>query len=177
MTVLHNASRSGKFVVTAMTTIAGVVILALMFLTAADVILRKFAGEGIRGAVEITEVLLVVAIFLGLTGAEVARIHLRTPIFVDRLPARYAGLLTATGLVIAASATAWATVASADLALTSYQNHEIRYGLLGLPLWPAKATVALGLLGFTIALVANAYLAFRAALTGERITDDREDFI
>lgn len=173
----HRPSRTLQVAATAMTTAAGLVIVALMLLTSTDVILRKFAGEGLRGTVEITEILLVAAVFLGLTGAEVTRTHLRTPLVVDRLPARVASSLTAAGLIVAALCTAWATWASAASALTAYQVHEIRYGLLGLPLWPAKATVPLGMLGFTVALIFHAASAARAARAGLRVSDGRENVL
>ncbi|WP_313404957.1 TRAP transporter small permease [Aeromicrobium sp.] len=136
-------------------------------------VLRKFAGEGLRGTVEFTEILLVVAVFLGMTGAETTRTHLRTPIVVERLPARLGGWLIASGLIVAALCTAWTTWASAGSALASFQSHEIRYGLLGLPLWPAKATVPLGMFGFTVALAVHAFSAAQAALAGRSASDER----
>src|SRR5690606_19404774 len=73
-----------KYVTNPMGIGAGLVIVALTFITVADVSLRK-AGSSIPGAVEISEVLLVFAVFLAFGSAQVSGDHVSTSVLTGRL--------------------------------------------------------------------------------------------
>ena len=72
---------------------ASALLLGLMLLTSADVVARYLFNRPIRGAFEVTELLLLVLIFAGLPLVSHADEHV-TMDFIDRmLPARVLGLL------------------------------------------------------------------------------------
>ena len=72
---------------------ASALLLCLMLLTSADVVARYLFNRPIRGAFEVTELLLLVLIFAGLPLVSHADEHV-TMDFIDRmLPARALGLL------------------------------------------------------------------------------------
>lgn len=142
--------------------ITGAAILILMLLTTADVVKRSITGGSIRGVIEITEIALVVTVFFGLVGAEVSGAHIRTSVLVDRLRTRVAGMITMTSLSVCTFVTGWLTYQTALRAQASIETGEYRFGLLSIPIWPARVAITLGLAGLTVALVARLVGEFRA---------------
>lgn len=133
--------------------LSGVLILGLMFLTVADVTLRKFFASGVPGAVEINEVALVAVVFLALMAAEITDTNVRTPIVTERLPSRWANLAHIVGYVPAVGFLVWATYVTGVEGIASWMRGDFRFGLIFVPTWPGKLIVPLGLAGLTIAVV------------------------
>lgn len=71
---------------TLFTGIAGVALFAMMVLTFADVFARKFLPNSIRGAVELTELLMLVMIFVALPMVSRAGEHIVFDLFDRMLP-------------------------------------------------------------------------------------------
>lgn len=133
--------------------VAGVVILGLMFLTVADVTMRKFFSSGVPGAVEINEVALVGVVFLALMAAEITDVNVRTPLVTERLPDRWANIAHIVGYLPAIAFLAWATYLTGEEGIASWQRGDFRFGLIFVPTWPGKLVVPVGLAGLTIAIV------------------------
>lgn len=74
---------------TLFTGIAGVALFAMMVLTFADVFARKFLPNSIRGAVEVTELLMLVMIFVALPMVSRAGEHIVFDLFDRVLPAAW----------------------------------------------------------------------------------------
>jgi TRAP-type C4-dicarboxylate transport system permease small subunit len=149
--------------------LAGLSILFLMFLTVADVVGRQFFATSVRGTIEITEVALTVAVFLGMIGAEISKSHIRTPLILDRLPPRIAGVLNAIGLVVVLILLGWMIVVTTEAAFRAIELGEYRFGLLAVPVWPAKLAIPFGLAAMALALVQEFMNAVRAAIKRERL--------
>jgi TRAP-type C4-dicarboxylate transport system permease small subunit len=149
-------------IVSAIQYVTGAAILVLMLLTTADVAKRSFGGGSIRGVIEITEIALVVTVFFGLVGAEVSGAHIRTSVLVDRLRVRVAGVVTMGSLSVCIFVTGWLTFQTALRAQASVQAGEYRFGLLSVPIWPARVAIALGLGALTVALIARLFGELRA---------------
>ncbi|HEY0213963.1 MAG TPA: TRAP transporter small permease [Paenirhodobacter sp.] len=66
--------------------VCGSMLVAMMGLTVCDVIGRYVFGRPITGATELTEMMLVGVIFLGLTAVSLDRDHVAVDILTDRLP-------------------------------------------------------------------------------------------
>lgn len=64
------------------------VIVAIMLLTVADVTMRWLFNSPVSGAIELTEMGMVLAVFLGLSYAERRESHISVSVLVDRFPRR-----------------------------------------------------------------------------------------
>lgn len=149
---------------------AGIGVLALMFLTVADIVTRTVAGGGVAGIIEITEVALVIVVYLGLMTAGRDGHHIRVGLLTDRLPAPAARVLRLLGLAIALFLVAWVIWVTAGKAVTSIEMQEFRFGLIGVPIWPARLAIPIGLSGLLLVFL----LQFVALLAGYRTTVGRE---
>ncbi|HWH32771.1 MAG TPA: TRAP transporter small permease [Egibacteraceae bacterium] len=187
-----NLIRAVHAVASAMFVIGAVLLFALIFLTVADVARRKYLGGSIPGAIEFTEVGLVALVFAGMTPAEVARAHVRTPILTSALPARAASVVRLVGLLIVTAVLAWLTVLTWRLGIQSLRQGEYRFGIAAVPIWPAKMVIPLGIggmaaeFGLQVALTVHSLIAGRrrgslveeVLLTGEvasRVTEQTDD--
>jgi len=125
-------------------TIAGLGILVLMLVTTADVALRATSNGGIASAVEVTEVLLVVVVFVGMAGAQLAGSHISTPLVTSRLPRRVAARVRTAACLLSVGLVLWLTYETGVAALESVRIREFRYGLVRIPVWPSKVGVPVG---------------------------------
>lgn len=69
--------------------LGGVLLLAMMGLTVCDVIGRYLFNAPVRGASELTEILLCATIFLGLGAVALGEDHVTVDLFTDKIPARF----------------------------------------------------------------------------------------
>jgi TRAP-type C4-dicarboxylate transport system permease small subunit len=125
---------------------SAVVICAIAGLTVADVARRNIQGPSIPGALEISETLLVVAVFLGLPYAEKTGAFVRTTIVTGRLKGRPLRVVQCIALSIMCVALAWIAWASVKNAVQSVREGEVRVGLVQVPIWPGRIVLALGYL-------------------------------
>lgn len=142
---------------TAFGVLAAVLIMAIMFSTAADVTARQVTGSSIAGVVEYSEVLMVGLIFLGLAYAQRTGAHIGVDLVTERLPARVAHGVRSVGLVIAMvviTIMAWQTL---EVALRSVQSGEYRFGLVQVPIWPARLLIPIGLTALLLELAVSLY--------------------
>lgn len=135
--------------------LGGVVIGCLMLLTVLNVFLRATGGGSVPGIIEVTEVALVAVVYLGMTPAETDRVHVRTPILVGRLHGMRRRVAKVAGMALAAALTGFVTWATLRAGLASFASGEYRFGLLSVPVWPAKLLVPVGMAGLTFALLAR----------------------
>jgi len=89
--------------------IGGILLMAMMGLTVCDVIGRYLFNAPIKGASELTELLLCAIIFLGLCAVSLAQEHVVVDLLTDKMPARFqpvrkamTGLLSGAILIIIA---------------------------------------------------------------------------
>ena len=127
----------------------------LMTVTVVDVTMRTISGRGIPGAIEITEVFLVVAAYFGLMTAARDGTHIAATLVTDRLPTGAALVLRVTAGAISAATLGVMIYATAMRAITATTSGEFRFGLVSVPIWPARIAIVLGLAGLTIAVVAQ----------------------
>lgn len=144
--------------------LGALVILALMFATTADVVRRATSGKSIAGITEGSEVVLAIAVFLGLAYAQRAQVHVSTSVVVDRVPPAVAAIMRTVALVVACAFFAWVVDANVGKALDSVESGEYRFGLLKVPVWPARIAIAIGLALLTLELLRRALIEAAGAI-------------
>lgn len=135
---------------------AGALIVALMSLTVVDVVKRRLWGAGVPGALEWTEVLLVFVVFAGMAATELKAVHVRTPILIERLSRRLGLSLRALGGLVVTGIVVISTYETAVAAQRSVEIREFRFGLMNVPVWPARLAIPVGLAGLALALLYRA---------------------
>lgn len=148
--------------------IGGIGIALLVFATVTDVGRRAVGAGSINGLVDLTEVALVFVVYFGFAQAEADKTHIRTSFVTERLPSVLRRGLSAAVWSVLFAFLLWMVWLTALSALTSFQGGESRASQSGVPVWPARAMVSLGLLGLAIQTLTNVIAAVRGRLDGER---------
>jgi TRAP-type C4-dicarboxylate transport system permease small subunit len=138
--------------------VATVCILTLMVLTTTDVILRYIIGRPLKGAYELSEILFLSAVFLGMAYTQMFKEHVNADLLVTRLSA-HTNLILETGALILAifiyGLLAWQ---GAEAFWKSWNTSEYRWGLIPIPLWPARLMIPLGASVFFLRLTGEVIL-------------------
>jgi len=137
--------------------IAGLALLLMMLLGAANVVTTAVLAKPIAGTYELTEMLMVASTFLALALAHADDAHVRVTLLVDRLGRRTrAGFdaLAQLGTAVVFAAIAWFGWSAA---IHSIGVGEFSSGALPVPIWPAR--LALGLGASLMTLQALAFMA------------------
>lgn len=151
--------------------VSGIAIATLMVLTVVDVIFRESGHLGISGVIELTEVVLVVVVVIGLMSAEINQTHIRTQLVTSRLSQVVGDSVRSVGYFLSAIFTTWTTFATLETGWVAFRLREIRPGLAEIPIWPAKIFIPIGFAGLTLVLLAKCYVYARAALTNRTAPD------
>ncbi len=148
-------------------TLAIVSTVALTLVTAIDVVLRSTTNRGLPGAIEITEVVLVIAVFLGMMTASTEGMHISATLLTDRLPRVAARVTRIVGAVVSIGIAGWVLYGTALRALASLHAGEYRFGIISVPVWPARLAIVIGVAGLLFALVLHLVDLIRARETGD----------
>lgn len=142
----------------------------IMIVTVVDVFARSLLGRSVPGMIESAEVILVAAAFLGLGYAQRMKAHVSTAVFVQAMPpqvARGIRLASTAALAVCIAATAWV---SAQRAWGAWRAGEVRFGLVEIPQWPARAAIAIGF----VLLLLEVLRDLRALVDGGRDRPERD---
>lgn len=132
---------------------ASTVIAIIMVLTTADVIKRFLTGSSIPGVTEFSEVFLVAAVYLGLAFAMRIGAHIGVDIVIMRMRPKMSRIVQIVGMSLAIIVLVWMTIETTGAALHSISINEFRYGLIKVPVWPAKVIVPVGLTALVLECV------------------------
>lgn len=135
--------------------VAAVAITWIMVSTTLDVASRYLRNRSIAGVLEIGEIMLVVAVFLGMAYAEHDGQHIRTDLLTRRLPVTLARRVRIVGLAVMAVFVAWLAWNTSFEAWHSFRTGEYRFGVIEVPVWPAKIAVTVGLALLTLQALIN----------------------
>lgn len=121
--------------------------LAFLVLTAVvDVVSRAATGHStFYGLLEYGEIALVALVFLSMARTELDDGHVSSSLLTDRLARDKVAFVRGLGLIAISGALIWAAVVAGHVAWHSFETNETRFGLVRIPLWPARAAVPLGL--------------------------------
>ncbi|MGW9557311.1 TRAP transporter small permease subunit [Nocardiopsis sp. NPDC055551] len=160
---------------TAFNIVAGLLLLALMFLTVADVVGRGVFGQSVLGTVDISTLLLVTIAFLGLASAEIDGKHVSVTLVEARLGFRTRMVLSGIRLVLMLVLGVLIVWGMGEVLISAYERGETTNDILRLATWPAKLVLFLSFLLFFVMAVWKEVLEFRAFRSGEVLESNEVD--
>ncbi|WP_101674728.1 TRAP transporter small permease [Alloalcanivorax mobilis] len=131
----------------------------LMFAITVDVSVRAITGQPISGIFELSEIALVLIVFLGLGWTQRDNAHIRVDALVNLAPAALARAMNAFSWFAAALALGLLAWPSTIDAAHSFEIREFRWGSIQFPIWWAKIILAAGLWFATVQMVLYGLLA------------------
>lgn len=138
--------------------IASVILFFMMFLTIADVFLRKVFSRSILGTVELTEFMMVVLVFFALAHTEVSNGHVRVDLIMSRFGERaqtLVDMITQFVCFLLFGLVTWsALVHSARMKASGEVSQD-----LWLPIYPFVYIVAVGCALLTLTLLTKFLMA------------------
>ena len=133
----------------------GWLMIGMMLLLVADIISRGI-GKPLQGMAELSVFVMIIVIYLGLARCEQHREHVNLELVTNFLPAggRHLAAILSQGLAVVTIAILLYAVFQNTL--DSYAANESIEGTMELRIWPVKALMVAGLVGFL--LQATSYL-------------------
>ena len=128
----------------ASTAVAAFVIFSLMCLVVADVLGRKLFNAPIQGAIEVTELTLVVIVYLSVAYVQGRREHIRLELFSSRAPEYLLKKLDFLSLLLSLVICLIITWRVALFAWESWVTDDHMMGLVEIPIWPSKVAAFFG---------------------------------
>lgn len=129
----------------------------IMMMTTVDVILRKVSTFSILGSFELTEMGMVVVVFLGLASLQAKGGHVRVDMFTRLLPGRLEHFISFVILLAESVFYAYMTYA-AMIRLTEYLVRPVYTGVLRISYIPFYSIMSLGLACFSILLLMDSII-------------------
>ena len=114
------------------------------FLGTADVVGTQMFGVPVPGATEITESTMVLIVFGALTYTQIRRSHIRVELFYMRAGARGQAAMDVFASLMAVLFFSLLLWQATNEALFSIKIDEATFGLVRMPLWPARIVLAAG---------------------------------
>lgn len=135
---------------------SGLAIFLITLIVVADVALRAIFRHPIPGATELSTLLMVALIYLGLASVQTTKTNFRMEVLINYLPsgiARGLNFLTTVTAMVAISIIAWYTTQEAFHALSV---QEMSYGAVSFPVYPARVIIAVGFVLLALQLLIDA---------------------
>lgn len=117
----------------------------MMFAITTDVFARAWFGQAVPGLFEMSELSMVMVVFMGLGFTLIDDAHIRVTMLTDRLSPRKSRIMTGLAWFFAALTFAMLAWPSTQEAAYSFSIREFRWGSFQMPIWWAKIAVAIGL--------------------------------
>lgn len=135
---------------------SGIAIFLITLIVVADVAFRGLIGQPVPGATELSTLLMVALVYLGLASVQSAKTNFRMEVLINYLPsgiARTVNFMTTVIALIAISILAWYT---AQEALQALSVKEMSYGAVSFPIYPARVIIAFGFILLALQLLVDA---------------------
>jgi TRAP-type C4-dicarboxylate transport system permease small subunit len=129
----------------------------LVWITTIDVVLRKVSNFSILGSYELTEIGMVILIFLGIAALQVDRGHVRVDMFVNKFPGRAKYITEAVVLLVETAVMTGMTIC-AFLKIFDNYHKGISTSVLLIPTYPFVAFMCFGLGLFSLLLLLDTVL-------------------
>jgi TRAP-type C4-dicarboxylate transport system permease small subunit len=133
----------------------------LLFLNVADVILTKVFVTSIVGAYEISENVLLVAVFASFAYGQTRKTHIHMTLFLTKLPKRFKMIPYTLGSLLSAAMAVFFTYATFYRASSIRASHA-ETSMLHIPTYPFYYVCAISLILFTITILYEAALSIIA---------------
>lgn len=144
--------------------ISGFATLVIMVIVMIDVIGRAAFNEPLHSGVELSELLLVSLVFLGLSAAQQQRQNFAIEIFTRHLPIRVQNGFEIAGYAACLAIVILLAWPSTIQAISSFNRNEMGFGIVAFPIWPARIVLAIGLWLLAIQFLCDIY----RILTGQQ---------
>ncbi len=134
--------------------ISGITLVALMFLTVADVIMRSFLNQPISGSYELTCLVLTFIVFFGVGNAQHFKEHVVIDVLYDRLPLKGRRLISFLSSLIYLAITVvmfWVVFKYGRLLI----NTNATTAIMKIPHWPVVLIASVGLIGYILSIVSD----------------------
>lgn len=167
------------FISRALGILAVLVITFMMVATVADVSRRYFAGSPIPGVTEAGEVIMVMAVFLGIAYTESRGAHVRVTLVLEMLPPRVAAIINSLAMLLVLALLGWMVWVTTGRALEAIEINEVRFGLVKIPVWPGRIAIAVGLAAYFLEAILRVYDSLRQAFAKEptfTVSTDSSDY-
>ena len=142
---------------------AGVTLALLLVWTVGDIVSRTFFSRPFAGTVELTELAVVVLVYLGLARAENQDAHITVDLVFVRL-----GKTARLGMRVFAGAVSFLVIAVLTWRLLVFAGEldsgGYTTGVLRLPLYPVALAGVVGCVAFALAVLGNVLVAARALM-------------
>ena len=155
---------------TGLAIVAALCVVGMMGLTVVDVASRALTNRSIPVAQEISEQLIVALVFLGMAFAYHRQEHVAVTMCTRALPIPTRGPVRLLGRCFLLGLLVWMIWATGHEAVRSYAQGEFRFGLLQVPVWPARAAIPIGLAALALQVLADMATIIVAIRAGR---DDR----
>lgn len=154
--------------------VAAVLLIAMMVLITVEVILRKFFGTSTKIAHDFSAHLYVAIVFLGVAETLRSGKHLRVTVIMERFGRRFQSIIYKINVIIATTYILMLLWFSAEFAITSYQKGSMTGTIVEIPEFIPEMFIPIGLLFFTLQLVAHLIREFRGRISerGESLQND-----
>lgn len=123
---------------------SGFATLLIMLVIVVDVTTRTLFNSPIEMSTEVSELLMVVLVFLGLAAAQQNRQNYAIDIASRHLPRLLQGILENLGYLFCLALVGTLAWLSTKQAVTAYDRGETGFGTIPFPIWPARFILAFG---------------------------------
>ena len=137
--------------------LSGFATLLIMTIVCVDVAGRAVFNAPFHSGVELSELMLVALVFLGLAAAQQQRQHFAIEVLARHLPASLQRGLELVGYVASFAIVVTLAWPSSRQAITSFERGETGFGIVPFPVWPARAILALGLWLLAVQFVCDSF--------------------
>jgi TRAP-type C4-dicarboxylate transport system permease small subunit len=146
--------------------ISWIVLFAMMMLTVVDVLMRKLFARSVLGTVEITELMMVIVVFLAFTQTELENGHIRIDLVMSRFSKKvqaFSQLLTQTACAVLFGIMA---VSTYRYAVDMMGSGEVTM-TLKIPIYPFDFVIVVGYACITLALICKSLAALCEVMKNE----------
>lgn len=147
-------------------------LLGVTLMITLNVVMRAMGGSGIRGVIEISEILMAAIAYFAIGAAQWGRQHVAITAATSFLSPAAQGLITRLGLAIAFLYVLVADWEAAVMAAQSYAEGESRWGIVSVPVWPGRIVVAVGFFMLAVEQLRQVICGETTPQTGVTPTDD-----
>jgi TRAP-type C4-dicarboxylate transport system permease small subunit len=152
--VIHSLKRMVNPLVRITNGVAAVILVAMMFLTAMDVLLRYIFNRPIGGAMELTEYMMVILVSLGLAYCAFVKGHVSVEVLTSRFTPKVQAILNCITYFLSFGFFSLITWQSIKYIRLMFESNLVS-AVLHIPAFPFIAMLALGSLVFSLVLLAD----------------------
>ena len=150
----RSLNRVVSFISQAIDRVAGGILVAMMFLTAMDVLLRYVFNRPISGALEITEYMMLIVVAFGLAYCAVMKGHVRVELLAERFPQRTQAIINSITYLLGLGLFALITRQSI-VYMKMMLGSKVTSVVLLIPRFPFVSLLVLGIAVFWLTLLVD----------------------